>query len=711
MVGTILSRGVDEVGYPRKVMKVLRMAVAVVLVSLAVSQVAGPYGGVTAHVATLAAERGDSAPFFAGIGDPESLKATMDRRFADAQQKLDRLVAVKSPRTVENTLRLYDDLKIDVDSVLGPSGIIAQAHPDERMRQTADAAAERARAMGTDLVLNRAVYDALAAIDLGHADAQAKYYVQRELRDFRLNGVDRDEATRERIGKLQRELNAANQEFLRNIRANTRTITIASAADLAGLPPDFIARLKPDANGVMSLTTNISTIIPVLTFAKSDDVRKRLYIEWTNIAYPENLAILGRMLATRAEIAHLIGFNSYADYDMADRMVGSSKAASEFIDRVAASSKARAEREYEELLKRKRQDVPGATAVNAWENAYYTELVRRSIFDFNALSVREYFPFDRVRQGVFDVTSRLFGVTYRPAKDVPVWHPSVEAYEMLDKGEVIGRFYLDMHPRPNKQNNSPLSSTVRAGVAGRRLPEVVVIGGVPGGQAGDPGLLTHDDAKTFFHEFGHLVAAIVAGNGKWMGLTRSAERDFGETTSQMLEEWMWDPATLATFAKHYQTNEPIPAALVNRMRRANEFGKAIGPTGVRGQMVLARLSLSLHDRDSKTVDSTAVLREANEKYMPSPFVEGTHRQASMTHLANRNYASGYYTYMWSLVIAKDLFSKFDPKDLLAPGVAHKFRDKVLAPGGSKPAAALVEDFLGRPFNAHAWEAWLNRDPS
>ncbi|OLC83133.1 MAG: hypothetical protein AUH72_05090 [Acidobacteria bacterium 13_1_40CM_4_65_8] len=635
----------------------------------------------------------------------------MDRRFAEARQKLDRLVAVKGPRTVENTLRLYDDLKIDVDSVLGPSGIIAQAHPDERMRQTADAAAERARAMGTDLVLNRAVYDALAAIDLGHADAQAKYYVQRELRDFRLNGVDRDEATRERIGKLQRELNAANQEFLRNIRANTRTITIASAADLAGLPPDFIARLKPDANGVMSLTTNISTIIPVLTFAKSDDVRKRLYIEWTNIAYPENLAILGRMLATRAEIAHLIGFNSYADYDMADRMVGSSKAASEFIDRVAASSKARAEREYEELLKRKRQDVPGATAVNAWENAYYTELVRRSIFDFNALSVREYFPFDRVRQGVFDVTSRLFGVTYRPAKDVPVWHPSVEAYEMLDKGEVIGRFYLDMHPRPNKQNNSPLSSTVRAGVAGRRLPEVVVIGGVPGGQAGDPGLLTHDDAKTFFHEFGHLVAAIVAGNGKWMGLTRSAERDFGETTSQMLEEWMWDPATLATFAKHYQTNEPIPAALVNRMRRANEFGKAIGPTGVRGQMVLARLSLSLHDRDSKTVDSTAVLREANEKYMPSPFVEGTHRQASMTHLANRNYASGYYTYMWSLVIAKDLFSKFDPKDLLAPGVAHKFRDKVLAPGGSKPAAALVEDFLGRPFNAHAWEAWLNRDPS
>src|SRR2546427_9523187 len=182
MVGTILSLGVDEVGSLRKVMKVLRMAVAVVLVSLAVSQVAGPYGGVTAHVATLAAERGDSAPFFAGIGDADSLKATMDRRFADAQQKLDRLVAVKSPRTVENTLRLYDDLKIDVDSVLGPSGIIAQAHPDEPMRQTAHASAERARAVGTDLVLNLAVYHALSGSDLGPADAQAKYSRPREVR-------------------------------------------------------------------------------------------------------------------------------------------------------------------------------------------------------------------------------------------------------------------------------------------------------------------------------------------------------------------------------------------------------------------------------------------------------------------------------------------------------------------------------------------------
>jgi thimet oligopeptidase len=291
-----------------------------------------------------------------------------------------------------------------------------------------------------------------------------------------------------------------------------------------------------------------------------------------------------------------------------------------------------------------------------------------------------------------------------------VWHPAVEAYEVVENGAVIGRFYFDTHPRQHKLGTG-LTTLTRAGLAGRSLPESVLIISVAGGEPGDPGLLSIEDVRTFFHEFGHVLAGIFAGNGKWFGLGRPVERDFTETTAQMLEEWVWDPATLATFAKHYQTNEPIPLALVSQMRRANEFGKAMGPLGVRGQMVQARLSLGLHDRDPKTIDSTAVLRDANQRYLPWPFVEGTHRQTSTTHLANRNYSSGYYTYMWSLVIAKDLFSKFDSKDLLAPAVARRFREKVLAPAGSKPAAALVEDFLGRPFNASAWEAWLNRDPS
>jgi len=172
----------------------------------------------------------------------------------------------------------------------------------------------------------------------------------------------------------------------------------------------------------------------------------------------------------------------------------------------------------------------------------------------------------------------------------------------------------------------------------------------------------------------------------------------------MLEEWTWDPATLATFAKHYETNQPIPAALVTEMHRASEFGKALN---VRQQMVYARLSLSVYDRDPKLVDTTALVKEITNKLTPYPYVEGTHFQTSFGHLDG--YSAVYYTYMWSLVIAKDLFSQFDPSNLLAPAVAQRYRDAVLAPGGSKPAAALVRDFLGRPFDFKSWEAWLNRD--
>jgi thimet oligopeptidase len=210
---------------------------------------------------------------------------------------------------------------------------------------------------------------------------------------------------------------------------------------------------------------------------------------------------------------------------------------------------------------------------------------------------------------------------------------------------------------------------------------------------------------TFFHEFGHLVHALLSGRHAWIGISGiTTEQDFVEAPSQMLEEWTWDPATLASFAKHHETNQPIPAALVQQMRRASEFGKALN---VRLQMLYARVSLSVYDRDPKTVDTTALVKEITNKYTPFPYVDGTHFQTSFGHLDG--YSAVYYTYMWSLVIAKDLFSQFDKKNLLAPAVARKYRETVLAPGGSKPAAMLVRDFLGRPFDFKSWEAWLNRE--
>jgi thimet oligopeptidase len=645
-----------------------------------------------------------NVPFWVGITDAASFERAMDARLAHARTRLVALLAATAPRTVTNTLQPFDDAALELDAVGSQATLMQSVHPDDKFRQAGERIFQKVSGVASQLALNRAVYDAFKGLDVSAADAETKYYVERTLRDFHLAGVDRDDATRARIQQLRDELTEIEQTFERNIRDDLRTVTAKTLSDLEGLPPDYIARHTPDEHGVITLTIDYPDSLPVLSYAKNEDLRKRMFMEYNNRAYPKNLEVLDRMLAKRAELARLLGYDTWANYITADKMVESAANASAFIDRVVAASAAKAQREYEALLKRKQQDVPGATVVNAWEQAYYGELVRRASYDFDAQSVRPYLAFDRVKQGLLDVTSRLFGVTYRQTKDAPVWDRSVEAYEMLEDGALVGRFYLDMHPRPNKYPRAA-EFGIRTGIGGRQLPEAALACNLPGGQPGDPGLMTHDLVVTCFHEFGHLVHALIGGHHQWVGIGgTNTEQDFVEAPSQMLEEWVWDAPTLATFAKHYRTGEPIPASLVGQMRRASEFGKALT---VRQQMVFAQLSLSIYNRDPKTVDTSAMVKELATRYLPYPYVEGTHFQTSLGHLDG--YADVYYTYMWSLVIAKDMFAQFDRANLLAPGVARKYRDNILAAGGSKPAAALLRDFLGRPFDFKAWEAWLNRE--
>jgi thimet oligopeptidase len=685
----------DDYNFDMRQIRVFTLAAAVAVLAAAgpptLAQPAAPATGPS------------TAPFWTGTPDAPAFERAMDARLAHARQLVDQLTAATGPRTVDNTLRVFDDVQLELDAVGQQSQLIQSVHPDAALRAMAEKLSQKASALSTELSLNRHIYDAIAAVDVSGADAETKYYVQRLRRDFRLAGVDKDETTRRRIQTLRNELTEVSQAWDRNIRTDLRTVK-TDAGELEGLPRDYIARHKPDADGKITLTIDYPDSLPIFSYARNEDLRKRMFMEYNNRAYPKNIAVLDQMMAKRAELARLTGFASWADYITADKMVGSAANASAFIDRVVAASGPKSEREYAAILKRKQQDAPNATVVTGWERTYYAELVRKANYAFDSQTVRPYFAFDRVKQGLLDVTSRLFDVTYRRMPDAPVWDPSVEAYEMLDAGKVIGRFYLDMHPRPNKYNHAA-EFGIRTGVTGRQIPEAALVCNLPGGQPGDPGLMTHDDVITFFHEFGHLVHALQSGRHQWIGISGiTTEQDFVEAPSQMLEEWTWDPATLATFARHYETNQPIPAELVNQMRRASEFGKALN---VRQQMLYARLSLSIYDRDPKSVDTTALLKELTNKITPYPYVEGTHFQTSFGHLDG--YSAVYYTYMWSLVIAKDLFSQFDRSNLLAPGVAKKYRDTILAPGGSQPAATLVQNFLGRPFDFKAWETWLNRE--
>jgi thimet oligopeptidase len=274
---------------------------------------------------------------------------------------------------------------------------------------------------------------------------------------------------------------------------------------------------------------------------------------------------------------------------------------------------------------------------------------------------------------------------------------------MFENGALAGRLYLDMHPRENKYNHAAQFG-VRNGVAGVQIPEAALICNFPGGDENDPGLMEHNDVETFFHEFGHLLHTLFAGRQPWMGISGiSTEWDFVEVPSQLLEEWAWDVTVLQSFAKHYQTGEPIPAALVGQMRRAKEFGKGLQ---ICQQMFYAKMSLSFYDRNPTLVDTDALAKELRARYTPFRFVEGTHFQTSFGHLDG--YSATYYTYMWSLIIVKDFFTHFDTENMMAPGVAKRYRDVVLAQGGSRPAAELVREFLGRDFNFDGWKRWLEK---
>jgi thimet oligopeptidase len=681
---------------------VLRLVVAVVVLCL--TGVGTAQGPPPVASPASAREAADSS-FAAGVTDVASMQGAVDARLSRARGLLNDLLTVKGQRTVANTLAPYDDLLEEIRVASGLAGVMAAVHPDEAMRKAGDELERKADALEAEISLRPDVLRALQQMRLDAADAETRYYVERTIRELKRLGVDRPEATRVRLKGLRDELTTLMAEYLRNIRERGRRFTVASATELDGLPADFTARHKPDASGAITLTSDVVDARPVLTYATSEQLRKRMYIESSTVAHPENVAVLGKMLAVRAEMARVLGYLTWASYDMASRMSGDVKSVSAFIDRIVAAARRKADVEYEELLKAKRQVAPGST-LNVWDRPFYAEQVRRQGYAFDSQTVRPYFAANRVLQGVLDVTSRLFAVTYRSVSDVQVWHPSVRAYEMLDGDRLVGRLYLDLYPRPGK-SSSAVTSTVRRGAANKHIPEVVLVASLSGGRADDPGLMTHDEVRTLFHEFGHVVHRLAGGHRAWFGMSSThLERDFTEAPAQMLEEWSWDPATLATFATHYQTGEPIPARLVLQMRRASEFGQGLD---VRGQMVFARLSLSLHDRDPKRVNPTALYQEIHNRYLPYSHVDGTYRELAFTHLANPGYASAYYTYMWSLVIAKDLLTGFDKSNLSAPGAARRYRDTIFAPGSSKPAATLVRDFLGRPFNANAWEDWLNRD--
>jgi len=590
-------------------------------------------------------------------------------------------------------LGLWNDLNLALHNAFASAGLFSNVHPEEAVRTRAERAEQDAQRLLTEIGLDRGLFDVLSGVDPQELDEAGRRVHALTLRDFRRAGVDQDEAVRTRLRELSERETAVAQEFAKNIRDGVRSISVDPAA-LAGLPADFVESHPAGEDGTVVITTDYPDYLPFSTFCRDRDARAALMQQYLNRAWPENDALLHELLELRREHARLLGYDGWPSYDAEVKMIGKGSAIPEFVDRITEVSETAARRDFEVLLDRVRQDHPELTTVDNVDKLFYSEVLRRERFDVDAQQTRAYFDFQKVRAGLLEVTGRLFDVEYVEVTDSPTWHEDVATYDVLRGGERIGRIRLDLHPRKGKYGHAA-QFDLAPGIKDRQLAEGVLVCNF------SKALMEHDHVVTLFHEFGHLLHHVLAGGHAWTRFSGVAtEWDFVEAPSQMLEEWAWDADVLRSFATDAD-GEPIPRELVAKMRAAKDFGKGLY---ARTQMFYAALSYTLHQ--DVPDDITTTMRELQAKYDVFGYVPDTHFFASFGHL--EGYGSGYYTYMWSLVIAKDLFSAFDRDDLFAPAVAHRYRDRVLAAGGSKDAADLVEDFLGRPYGFESFQRWLDR---
>jgi thimet oligopeptidase len=663
----------------------------------------------------MAARPGTSPAPPTTLGDlPFELDAASVRRrglaeLRQAQERLDELLALGEVPSTANLLRPLDLLLLRASDVGEHGSFIFSVHPDAETRAAGREISEASDAFFHALRLNERAYLLLGAIDLASADEPTRFAVEKMRRDMRRAGVEKDVGTRTRLLELNRAIDVTCNQFAENIAKLVRWIDLDSEAQLEGLPPDYRAAHRPSAGGRIRITTQYPDVMPAMTYADDPEVRRRLLHEFLNRAYPENVEVLETLLQQRHEFARLLGYRSYAAYAIEDKMVATPEAARALLERARGLLDRPARLYTDRVLARKQRDHPEARRLELWDSrflagsGYYDEKIRTEEFGVDLKALRPYLPYGAVRDGLFTLCGELFGLAFDRVPDAARPHPSIEVYDVAQHGTPVGRIYLDMTPREGKFSHAACFP-VRGGLAGVQLSQTALVCNFL-----DPGVpmetarLEYSNVITFFHEFGHLLHRLLSAQPRWSYNSAShLEWDFIEAPSQLFEEWARDPGILGRFARDPDSGDRIPAELLHRLKASESLGR---PAMWLRQAGLAAISLELYDHDPAGRITGDVVRETFGRYSPEPLSRDYHFEEAFGHLTG--YSAFYYTYLWSVVIARDLVGLFLEKGSLTdPEIAARYAREILAPGSERPAAELVRAYLGREFNFDAFERWV-----
>ena len=641
---------------------------------------------------------------------PEHFLPAFDQAIAQHKAEIDRIVKNPAPPTFNNTLEPLDASGEMLSRVNGVFNTLTNAETTLALQELAKQVAPMMAAHADDMALNpglfarvKAVYDSRESLTL---TAEQKTLLTNTYRSFVRGGALLDEPGQGELRKINEELSLLSLQFGDNLLkvTNTYRLVLEKPEDLKGLPESVVATAaetaaKAGLPGKWMFTLQAPSVMPFLTYSEVRPLREQLYRAFTTRCdlgdERDNKTILVRIAGLRARKAKLLGFGNWADFTLDERMAKTPGRVITLLDQLWTPALAKAKSDAVEL-----QAMIDASNGNfklaAWDWRFCAEKRRKALFDLDDQTLRPYFALDNVRKGVFYLAGKLYGLTFTERTDIPVYHPEVKAVEVKEKdGRSIGLLYVDYHPRPGKRSGAWCDALrdqwIREGL--NVQPIVINVGNFSRPVGDGPALLGLGEVETLFHEFGHALH-ILLSNCHYRSLSgANVAWDFVELPSQIMEHWVTEPEVLKVYARHHQTGEVIPDALIGRIKKAETFNQSYELV----QLVAAsRLDMDWHTLTSVDgVEADAFEKASLGRLGLIPEIPPMHRTPYFRHIFNGGYASGYYSYLWSAVLDCDAFQAFkDAGDIFDPKTAGSFRDNILSRGGTEEAMTLYLRFRG-----------------